>query len=53
MVFWGARKIPIKCLKEIFQFGDHKHCEQALICKADSMCHAMDPNELKYLFNFK
>jgi len=52
MVFWGARKTSVKCLKEIFQFGNHKHCEQALNCKVDSMCHAMDPNELKYLFSF-
>jgi hypothetical protein len=39
-------------LKEIFQFGNHKHCEQALNCKVGSMCHAMDLDELKHLFNF-
>jgi hypothetical protein len=38
-------------LKEIFQFGNHKHCEQTLNCKVDYMCHAMDPNEPKYLFS--
>jgi hypothetical protein len=49
MMVWGAKQIPIKCLKEIFQFGNHEHCEQALNCKVDSMCHPMDANELKYL----
>jgi hypothetical protein len=52
MVFWGARKIPISFLKEIFQFGNHKHYEQSLNYKVGSMCHARDPKELKHLFSF-
>jgi hypothetical protein len=28
MVFWGARKRPIKYLKKILEFGNHRHCEQ-------------------------
>jgi hypothetical protein len=51
MLFGGVRKIPIKCLKEILQFGNHKHYGQALNCKDDYVCHAMDLNELKHLFS--
>jgi hypothetical protein len=51
MLFGGVKKKPIKCLKEILQFGNHKHYGQALNCKDDYVCHAMDPNELKHLFS--
>jgi hypothetical protein len=51
MLFQGVRKIPIKCLKEILQFGNHKHYGQALNHKDDYVRHAMDPNEVKHLFS--
>ncbi len=47
MLFGGVTKIPIKCLKEILQFRNHKHYGQALNCKVGYVCHAMDPNQLK------
>ncbi len=51
MLFRGVTKIPIKCLKEILQFGNHKHYGQALNRKVGYVCHAMDPSELKHLFS--
>jgi len=50
MLFGGVTKIPIKCLKEILQFGNHKHYGQVVNHKVGYVCHAMDPNELKHLF---
>jgi hypothetical protein len=52
MLFGGVTKIPIKCLKEILQFGNHKHYGQALNRKIGYVCHAIDPSELKHLFSF-
>jgi hypothetical protein len=36
----------------MFQFGYHRHCGQALNCKVGYVCHTMDSNEVRHLFNF-
>jgi hypothetical protein len=53
MAFGGAIEVPIKQLKEIFQFGNHWHGKRTLLYKIHVMCHTIDVDQVRCLLGLQ